>query len=313
MPNNQTQRLTHGAMMIAIFAILIAIAYYVPIISLVATLFAPLPIAWYSAKYDRASSIILGVLGCIVTFFFGGIVILPFSMIFAVCGAVMGDALRTGKSKAYLFMATGISLLITFAIQYIISVKLFNMDFIKESFQLMRDSYMQSFQFAENLTGETPITEEVLNLMFQQMEIAIPATVTLAVFFMAFLLISIYLPILKRLGIAVPKFSAFKDLRLPRTILWIYLIVLSIQLFVRPELGTSLYIIILNFSMVLWVLLTIQGISFLHFVLDAYKAPKFLKGLATVLSIPLYNFVMLIGILDLGFDIRSYVSGKIRK
>jgi len=313
MPNNQTQRLTHGAMMIAIFAILIAIAYYVPIISLVATLFAPLPIAWYSAKYDRASSIILGVLGCIVTFFFGGIVILPFSMIFAVCGAVMGDALRTGKSKAYLFMATGISLLITFAIQYIISVKLFNMDFIKESFQLMRDSYMQSFQFAENLTGETPITEEVLNLMFQQMEIAIPATVTLAVFFMAFLLISINLPILKRLGIAVPKFSAFKDLRLPRTILWIYLIVLSIQLFVRPELGTSLYIIILNFSMVLWVLLTIQGISFLHFVLDAYKAPKFLKGLATVLSIPLYNFVMLIGILDLGFDIRSYVSGKIRK
>ncbi|MFC5543034.1 MAG: YybS family protein [Bacilli bacterium] len=313
MPNNQTQRLTHGAMMIAIFAILIAIAYYVPIISLVATLFAPLPIAWYSAKYDRASSIILGVLGCIVTFFFGGIVILPFSMIFAVCGVVMGDALRTGKSKAYLFMATGISLLITFAIQYIISVKLFNMDFIKESFQLMRDSYMQSFQFAENLTGETPITEEVLNLMFQQMEIAIPATVTLAVFFMAFLLISINLPILKRLGIAVPKFSAFKDLRLPRTILWIYLIVLSIQLFVRPELGTSLYIIILNFSMVLWVLLTIQGISFLHFVLDAYKAPKFLKGLATVLSIPLYNFVMLIGILDLGFDIRSYVSGKIRK
>jgi len=313
MPNNQTQRLTHGAMMIAIFAILIAIAYYVPIISLVATLFAPLPIAWYSAKYDRASSIILGVLGCIVTFFFGGIVILPFSMIFAVCGVVMGDALRTGKSKAYLFMATGISLLITFAIQYIISVKLFNMDFIKESFQLMRDSYMQSFQFAENLTGETPITEEVLNLMFQQMEIAIPATVTLAVFFMAFLLISINLPILKRLGIAVPKFSAFKDLRLPRTILWIYLIVLSIQLFVRPELGTSQYIIILNFSMVLWVLLTIQGISFLHFVLDAYKAPKFLKGLATVLSIPLYNFVMLIGILDLGFDIRSYVSGKIRK
>ena len=134
MPNNQTQRLTHGAMMIAIFAILIAIAYYVPIISLVATLFAPLPIAWFSAKYDRSSSIILGVIGCIITFFFGGLLILPFSMIFAVCGVVMGDALRTNKSKAYLFMATGISVLITFAIQYLISIKLFETDFIKESF-----------------------------------------------------------------------------------------------------------------------------------------------------------------------------------
>lgn len=313
MPNNQTQRLTHGAMMIAIFAILIAIAYYVPIISLVATLFAPLPIAWYSAKYDRASSIILGVLGCIVTFFFGGIVILPFSMIFAVCGVVMGDALRTGKSKAYLFMATGISLLITFAIQYIISVKLFNMDFIKESFQLMRDSYMESFQLAKNLTGKAPISEEALQLMFQQMELAIPATVTIGVFFLAFIIISTNLPILKRLGIAVPKFSAFKDLRLPRTVLWIYFIVLTIQLFVRPEIGTSLYVITFNFSLVLWVLLTIQGISFLHFVLDAYRAPNLLRVLATIFAIPLYNFAILLGILDLGFDIRSYVSGKIRK
>ncbi|MFC5559718.1 YybS family protein [Ureibacillus thermophilus] len=313
MPNNQTQRLTHGAMMIAIFAILIAIAYYVPIISFVATMFAPLPLAWYSAKYNRASSILLGVLGCIITFFFGGIIILPFSMIFAVCGVVMGDVLRTKKSKAYLFMATGLSLLITFAIQYVISVRLFNLDFIKESFQLMRDSYMESFKIAENLTGESAITEEALNLMFQNMEMAIPASVTIAVFFFAFLLISINLPILKRFGITVPKFSPFKDLRLPRTILWIYLIVLTIQLFGRPEIGTSLYVVILNFSVVLWMLLTIQGVSFLHFVLDAYRAPKFIKGLATVFAIPLYNFMMLIGILDLGFDIRSYVSGKIRK
>ncbi|MEK4253975.1 YybS family protein [Ureibacillus sp. FSL K6-2830] len=313
MPNNQTQRLTHGAMMIAIFAILIAIAYYVPIISLVATLFAPLPIAWFSAKYDRSSSIILGVIGCIITFFFGGLLILPFSMIFAVCGVVMGDALRTNKSKAYLFMATGISVLITFAIQYLISIKLFERDFIKESFQLMRESYMASFEFAESLTGEQPMTEEAFNLMFQHIEIAIPATVTLAAFFLSFLLITVNLPILKRLGITVPKFQAFKDLRLPRTILWIYLIVLTIQLFVRPELGTSLYVITFNFSLVLWVLLTIQGISFLHFVLDAYRAPKFLKGLATIFAIPLYNFVMLLGILDLGFDIRSFVTGKIRK
>lgn len=313
MPNNQTQRLTHGAMMIAIFAVLIAIAYYVPLINLIATFFAPLPIAWFSAKYDRTTSIVIGVIGCIITFFFGGLLILPFSMIFAVCGIVIGDALRTNKSKVYLFMSTGIAVLITFAIQYIISLKLFEIDFIKESFQLMRDSYKASFEMAENLTGQMPMTEEALNLMFDHMEMAIPATITLSVFFFAFIIISINLPILKRLGIAVPKFNAFKDLRLPRTTLWIYLIVLTIQLFVRPEFGSSLYVITFNFSMVLWVLLTIQGIAFLHFILHAYKAPKFLTVLTTVMAIPLYNFVVLIGILDLGFDIRSYVTGKIQK
>lgn len=318
MPNNHTQKLTHGAMIIAIFAILIAIAYYVPVISLAAALFAPLPMAWYSAKYDLATSIVTGGVGCLITLFFGGgLFILPFSMIFAVCGIVMGNALHKGKSKAYLFMSTGISLLITFAIQYIVAVKLFEQDFIKESFQLMRDSYMESFELAKNLTGEMPMNEEAfketLNLMFQHMEMSIPAVVTLSAFFFAFLLISVNLPILKRLGIAIPKFHAFKDLRLPKTILWIYLIVLTVQLFVRPEIGTTLYVIVLNFSFVLWVLLTIQGISFLHFVLDLKRAPAFLKVLATILAIPLYNFVILLGILDLGFDIRSYVSGKIRK
>ena len=41
----------------------------------------------------------------------------------------------------------------------------------------------------------------------------------------------------------------------------VYLIALSISLFVRPDTDSSLAIIMLNVSMILWALLTIQGIS----------------------------------------------------
>ncbi len=53
MPNNQTKALTQGAMMIALFLVLIAVAFYVPVINIVALIFAPLPLAWYSATYNR--------------------------------------------------------------------------------------------------------------------------------------------------------------------------------------------------------------------------------------------------------------------
>src|SRR5690554_1356765 len=235
MPNNQTQRITHGAMIIALFAIFIAIAYYVPIIGFITLFFAPLPIVWFSTKYERNISILVGIIACIVTFFFGGIMILPFSIIFAACGVVMGNALRLGKSKTYLYFSTSITVLLTFALYYVATLKLFEVDFIKDSFQMLRSSYEESFKLAEQITGQTPIPQEAFDYVFQTMEMAIPATITLGVFLFAFVLISINLPLLKRFDIAVPRFNKFKELRLPRTVLWIYFIILIINLFVRPE------------------------------------------------------------------------------
>ena len=89
---------------------------------------------------------------------------------------------------------------------------------------------------------------------------------------------------------------------------------MSINLFARPEVGSTLYVITLNFSMILWVLLTIQGLSFILYFLDKkVKVTNFLKVLVTLLAIPLYSFVILIGIIDLGFDIRSLVKDKVQK
>ena len=313
MPNNQTKRLAHGAMMIAIFAILMAIATYVPIISIVATLFAPLPFAWYSAKYDRNASLLVAFIGCIMTFFIGGLLIIPFALIYAAIGVVIGDALRLKRSKVFLLMSTGITTLITFAIEYVISLKLFEMDIIKKFMEIMRESYQKSAELSQSMNSQTPIDEQTVNRMFETLEILIPASITITVFFTTFIFISLNLPVLKRLGVNVPKFRSFENMRLPKAVLWYYLIVLSINLFIKPEIGSALYVICLNFSLVLWMLLVIQGLSLIYYILSAYGSPKFLKVLATFMAFPLYSFFILLGILDLGFDIRSFVKGKIQK
>lgn len=214
-----------------------------------------------------------------------------------------------------MFISTSVVLLITFAIQYVIAVRLFEVDFIRESLDLMKTSYMESIKLSEKITGQVTPKEVMDNLtgMLNTLEMTIPATITLVMLLFALLFMSVNLPILKRLKVDVPKFAKFSELRLPRSVLWYYLIVLSINLFVRPELGSALAVIMLNVSMILWVLLTVQGISFIHYMLDCYKQPKFLKVISTFVAIPFYSFVVLIGIIDLGFNARDYIQQKSQK
>lgn len=313
MPNNQTKKLVQGSIAIVLFTIIMLIAFYVPIVSIVAMGFAPLPIAWLAATHNRANAITIAIIASAITFIYGGIIMLLTSVIFAVVGVVVGDAIRTNKSKLFLFMSTGIALLFTFAFLYVALVNFFNLDFVKLGLDIAKTSYEQSLKVAEQFPMQEAFTRESLDEMFRMMEVAMPSTITISVFALTFVLISINLPLLKRFGIDVPKFASFKMMRLPRAVLWYYLIVLSINLFVQPEVGTFLYVAVLNASVVLWLLLTLQGLSFIFFLLDEYKSPGFLKGLVVLIALPLYSFIILLGIIDLGFNIREYMKDKIQK
>lgn len=312
MPNNQTRAITQGAMMIALFLVLLALAYYVPLISLVAFFITPIPLAWYSATYNRKLSLSVTALAIIMSLFVGNIMIVPFALILGATGFIIGDCLRERKSKVFLFLATGTTILIAFAVQYVATVRFFGVDFIEEGLKLAKESYEKSLEYSANLTGQELPMEQTA-AMFDMLEVTIPASITLAVFAMAFIMIAVILPVLKRLRLDVPKFSSFSDMRLPRAVLWYYLIVLTVNLFVQPEVGTILHLITLNLSVVLWALLTLQGISLIHYVIDAYKYPSFLKVFVTVLAIPLYSFVVLLGIIDLGFNLREIIKAKSEK
>ena len=129
--------------------------------------------------------------------------------------------------------------------------------------------FVKTFEYSASITGQEVPKEQLLQ-MFEMLEMTRPSSITIGVCALAFIMIAVILPILKRLKIDVPKFAPFRNMRLPRAILWYYLIVLSINLFVQPEFGTALYVVILNLSMILWVLLTLQGISFIHYAFTAF-------------------------------------------
>lgn len=313
MPKNKTQQLTQGAMMAVFFTALLAITSYIPILTLVTVWFISFPIAWYSAMYDRKASMIVAVVSIGISILVTGITALPLAIIFGLVGFLIGDTLRMKRSKVYLFMTTGISVLLSTASMYIILVKFFNLDVLKIIMNVIQASYIRSNELTKTMPGMTAMTDEQLVQMFDVFNMLMPTMITMSVFIFTFIIITVNLPILKRFGITIPKFAPFKDLQLPRSVLWYYMLVLIVKLFIKPESGSFADMSFLNLSFLLSTLLLLQGMSFIHYYVHEQEWPKWIAIISTILALPLYSFVTLLGIVDLGFNIRALVTGTPRK
>ena len=313
MPNEQTKRLTMGAMMIALFTILLAVSFYVPILNIVTSFFIALPIIWYSVKFDRNSAILVTVVSMGMSFFVGGLLALPLAFIHAPLGLVIGDSIRRKKSKLYLFIAAGMMFLFTTVVQYLVAVLLLGINPIEEFLVMVRESYEQSGNMLERYGALPEGYDKLVAETLSMFEIVLPSIIIIAVFVSALIIIILNLPVLKRLGVDVPKFPPFREMRLPKAVLWYYLVVLIVSLFVELEKGTFAFMVFANATIVLRGLLFLQGISLIHFYIYEQKWPKWAVIVATILAFPLQSFVLLLGVIDLGFNIRSFMKDMNRK
>jgi len=313
MPNEQTKQLTFGAMMIALFSILLAVSFYVPVINLITSFFIALPIAWYSAKFNRKASIFVTVVSIGMSFFIGGLLAIPLAMVHAPLGFIIGDNIRTKRSKLFMLLSTGIVLLISMAIQYVITVLLFEFNPVEELMTIATEYYDQLGAMMESFNAlPENYYKQVAEALFM-FETIMPSLLIVSIFIFALIFINILLPVLKKLGLEVPKFPSYQNMRLPKSVLWYYMIVLVVTLLVEMDQGTFSFMVFANAALVLRFLLFLQGISFIHFYIHEQGWPKWVVVIATLLAFPLQSVTLLLGIVDLGFNIRSFVKNKNNK
>lgn len=304
---DNARKLTHGAMMIAIFIILAAISVYVPLLGTVTMLFTPLPILLYRLRYDRTASIFVVIAG-IVFSLLGGIFLLPVTFTFGLLGFVIGEAIAQKKTKLYTFMAAGTTFLITTMLLYVLSIVLFGINLIEELTEMVYTSQQEVITFLEGI-GDVP--EEFvkqLNVTTQQMITVIPSAFILSSFVFAFAILVVNLPIVKRLGHVVPVFPPFRLMKLPVLTVWIYMLVILLPLIMTIEPGTTTELSYVNGAFILRFLFLLQGISFLFHVMHEMKAQKWLVMLLTVVAIFFSPLTIILGILDTGINIRAWVG-----
>lgn len=310
MPSTKNQSLVYGAMMTALFVILLFMTVYIPVVSFFTAFITPLPLMWYGAKFTPKQTVLVATVSIIVGTLLGGIIVAPTALSFAVIGVVIGMGIRANYSKVALLMATGLTVLTVTVVMYMVLIQFLAIDVIKEMLATTRESYLAMNEAFLATSGKEAMSVADINQLMTLLEALVPALVTLSSFLVAFMMLSINLPILRRLSVQVPKFSPFKDMRLPRSILWYYLVVVTVKLFVNPEIGTTLYTVTYNFDVVLSVLLVLQAFSLIQYYLAAKGVAKTVGVIVCVLLVPLFPLLVLVGVLDLGMDIRTFITNK---
>jgi uncharacterized protein YybS (DUF2232 family) len=223
-------------------------------------------------------------------------------------GLAIGLSIHYKKSKLYMFMGAGLVLLLSAMLQYLAMIFLLGINVLEEMMEETKRSAERTATLMEGLGTSTENYTEAVNGLMAAFETLLPAILVLTVFMTVWILLSLQLPVLKRLGTDVPKFPPFRDMKLPKSVLWYYLIVLLASMLTDLQPGTMPYMIFLNASVLLQFLLFLQGVSFYHFYVQQEGWPKWVTVLVTVLALPLQSFTSIVGIIDLGFDIRGWVK-----
>jgi len=309
MQEDNARKITYGAMMIAFFAILLAVSFYIPILGVITMFYIPLPIILYRIRNDRASSILIMLTGVVLSLLIGGIYLVPFAVVFGILGIVIGDTIKLGKSKLYTFMASGLTVLIISVIMYVGAVLFFKFNLIEELMKIMQVARQDIIAFFVTNGGEIPENfKEQLDASIAFYESAIPSVFIIGVFSFAFIFVSLNFHAAQRLGNNVVKFPPFREMKLPMITVWYYLLVLLGGFLFDLEQGSNANLLYINASILLRFLFFLQGISFIHYFMKEKNLPMWVTIIATFFALVLNPITIIIGILDSGMGIRTWIK-----
>ncbi|WP_068675992.1 YybS family protein [Oceanobacillus sp. Castelsardo] len=312
---NQSKKITDGTLMIAIYMVLLFITIFVPFLSMISVFLLPVPFVLYAAKYNWKPSLLIWVLAIIFTVLFTSVFTLAVPIVMGIGGIIIGSAIYRNLS-AYETLARGafgfvIGLLLLFvAIQV-----LFQVNFMAELRTMVSESVEMSTAILESvgIQGQTEQFQELMEMQIQYFVVILPVLLIATAFLLAFISQWISYKLINRIEKEDLYFPPFRTLRFPTSILGLYLIVIIFSLF---ELDTSgiVYLIIQNANVVLSFLLAIQGFSFIFYYTHHKKLPKFIPILSVILTVLLpiifLTIVRIIGIFDIGFNMRERLMRK---
>ena len=305
---DQARRITYGAMMVALFAILLALTLYVPLLGTLTLLLIPLPITLYRLNYDRGSTLMVVVCTWLITLLIGGLLSIPSAIILSAVGFIIGDTVRTGKSKLYVFMATGIALLISLSLLYLGTVWFMKINPIEQLLEQFGTIQQEALTILSGMGGSTKDIEKTVAEAFAYYQTIVPSLFILSVFIAAYLFLMPTLAVASRLRFEVPKFASFLTMRLPFATVVAYLALLLISILSQPEQGTTFYLMEANAILIFRFLFFLQGLALIYYALRKMKLPVIVNVLATLFAMLLSPFTVMLGVLDIAINIRTWID-----
>lgn len=299
-------------MLLAIYAALLLLTTYIPVLGAITNLFMVLPFILFAYKNDRKSMLVFFIASLLISLIVGTVFAIPIAFTFGLTGLVMGDFIRKRKSREATYFGSSIAFLLTLVLTYVISVAFFQLDFIEEAIVATKSSIESSISMMESL-GQTPDEKQMEELIagVEAGRFLKPTLFVIASFISVFFIQLVSFPIARRFQVEVPKWKPFRYLQLPKSLLWIYLFSMIASMVLNPEEGSFAFMAIVNIAFLLQWLMVLQGLAFIYHFSYAKKFTKAIPIMFTigVLLFPqLLYIVRILGIIDLGFDLRKRIK-----
>lgn len=285
-----------------------------PILGMITNLFLVLPFVLFAYKNDRKSMLVFFIAALLISLIVGTVFAIPVAITFGLTGLVMGDFIRERKSREAIYFGSSIAFLLTLVMTYVISVAFFQVDFIDETIAATKSSIESSVSIMESL-GQTPDEKQMEELLagVEAGRYLKPTLFVMASFLAVFFIQLVSFPVARRFQVEVPDWKPFRFLQLPKSILWVYLFSIIASMVFNPEEGSFTFMAIVNIAFLLQWLMVLQGLAFIYYFSYAKKFPKAVPIMFTVgvLLFPqLLYIVRILGIIDLGFDLRKRIKNQ---
>ncbi|QOR66645.1 YybS family protein [Cytobacillus suaedae] len=309
----KTKQLTEGAILIALYIIILLLFLYIPLIGILVLFLLPLPFIIYTIRNGLKNSIIFFIAALVVSFIIGTLMALPMTFMFGSSGIVLGYLIEKQKGRYALLLGGTVAFLLNIALLYIITVSLLNINLMEETITMTRETLETSNELL-TLVGQES-NEQALKQFEDAMKIfpyLLPSTFLMIAFIFSFFTQLFSIPFLKRLKVTIESWPPFRELRLPRSLLWYYLIVMLLM-FIEFEVGTFGYTAVINLFYILQLLMMVQGFSFVFYYCFQKGISKAVPILILVFSlfIPILLYIIrILGIIDLGFQMRDKIAPK---
>lgn len=302
-------KLTEGAVLLAAFAVLILITMYIPLIGVVSNLFLAVPFILFGAKNSRMYALVFIVAAILISLIVGALLAVPLTLTYGLTGIVIGQSIKEGKSRISSYIKATLVFLATILVQYAVAVVFFKMNFIKEFNSAMKESLDESRGMVDALSqGQAEKVMEQMEASFQLLETLAPSLLVLMALFGVILVELVSFPIVKRFGVNIERWKPFREIVLPKSILWYYLLTMLASFALNPEQGTYWYMALMNIGFLLQMFMVLQGLSLIAYFCHKKGISKAVPIFAVVFTfiIPIFlSIVRILGIIDLGFDLRK--------
>ncbi|PES82999.1 hypothetical protein CN504_13835 [Bacillus anthracis] len=308
-----TKFITEGAALLAIYAMLLLISMYVPILGTVVTFALPLPFILLTIRYKISNAFVIFTAALFITVIVSQPMNLVKTTMFGLIGIVLGHMYKKQKKPVEILMAGTLAYLIGIMLIYVASIKFFNIDLMKQMQNMFNESMAQSAKIVT--AAGMPISKEQKELFAQfndVLQTLFPSLLVMVSVCFSWITVMISGSVLRKLKHDVIPWPKFKDIQLPKSIVWYYIIFILLSTFIKVEPTSYLHMVFSNLYVIFALLLVLQGLTFIAFLAHSKgftKGIPIMSFIACMFIPMLFPLVTILGIIDLGISLRSKIGG----